>query len=308
MNIDIILVTYNQEKYLADALQGFVLQKTSFPFVAVVIDDCSTDGTAEVLRHYETKYPDVIKAVYLSENYYSQGKSKQPFLEPYDSQSQYIALCEGDDYWIDPLKLQKQVDILDADSSLMGVFTNRCKVDAEGNVLEDRRVDNRYKEGRVSLRDFFNLKLIYPTASVLYRNTFRKERAQKYQHLQNAFLGDWTWWIVLHCFGDFYYLDDVTSAYRINPTSVTHTQWIEHHIEHVKLDFDLLPRVADILPEQYADLAAQLRDTRHVWAKVAKAYYKDKCYLRMLATMFICIFKCPKDLFALFRQKMKTTN
>lgn len=107
-------MTYNHENYLADALEGFVMQKTTFPFVAVVIDDFSTDGTADVLRKYEAKYPDIIKAVYLKENYYSQRKSKEPFLKPYDSQSKYIAMCEGDDYWTDPLKLQKQVDFLES--------------------------------------------------------------------------------------------------------------------------------------------------------------------------------------------------
>lgn len=106
-------MTYNHEKYLADALEGFVMQKTNFPFVAVVIDDFSTDGAADVLRKYEAKYPDIIKAVYLQENYRSQHKSKQPYMDPYDSQSKYIALCEGDDYWTDPYKLQKQIDFLE---------------------------------------------------------------------------------------------------------------------------------------------------------------------------------------------------
>ena len=101
--------TYNHQAFLEDALKGFVMQQTTFPFVAVVIDDCSTDNTAQILRKYESEYPEIIKAVYLKENYYSQHKPKKPFFEPFDRDATYIALCEGDDYWTDPLKLQKQV-------------------------------------------------------------------------------------------------------------------------------------------------------------------------------------------------------
>lgn len=291
-------MTYNHENYLADALEGFVMQKTTFPFVAVVIDDFSTDSTADVLRKYEAKYPDIIKAVYLQENYYSQRKSKKPFLEPYDSQSKYIALCEGDDYWTDPYKLQKQVDILEADETLMGVFTNRRLVDMNGNTLEERKdfIVPSNANCRTTMRDYFRYNLMYPTASVLYRNNHPAEVAQKAQHMSNPFLGDWTMWIALHCFGDFYYLDEVTSAYRINPTSVTHTQWVQKRIDRVKMNFDLSPRVADVLPDEYADIAAELRNTDYLWAHLAKAYYKNHQYIRMLGALCVAVVKCPRTM------------
>ena len=133
-------MTYNQSAYIADALNGFVMQQTSFPFVCIIVDDASTDGEQEVVKKYmqehfdlqdssvayerDTDYGHVTFAqhktnkncyfavVYLYENHHSQKKSKAPYLTEW-MDTKYIALCEGDDYWTDPLKLQKQVSFLE---------------------------------------------------------------------------------------------------------------------------------------------------------------------------------------------------
>lgn len=107
--------TYNQENYIRQCLEGFVMQKTNFRFEAIVHDDASTDGTQAIIREYAEKYPDIIKPIFEIENQYSKGgfafigqKMKEAY--PY---GKYIADCEGDDYWTDPYKLQKQVDFLE---------------------------------------------------------------------------------------------------------------------------------------------------------------------------------------------------
>lgn len=125
--VNISCMTYNHEDYIEEALKGFVMQKTDFPFCALVIDDASTDGTAEIIRQYEQKYPEIIKGVYLTENHYSIKKSKIPYYRPWRERSKYIAICEGDDYWTDPLKLQKQVDFLEANSEY-SVCTHTYKI------------------------------------------------------------------------------------------------------------------------------------------------------------------------------------
>ncbi|MCQ2312937.1 MAG: glycosyltransferase [Paludibacteraceae bacterium] len=297
-------MTYNHEKYLTDALEGFVMQKTNFPFVAVVIDDFSTDGTADVLRKYEAQYPDIIKAIYLTENYHSQRKPKKPLLEPYDSQAKYIAICEGDDYWIDPYKLQKQVDILEANESLMLTCSNRRLVDMNGNTLEDCKAPliPDKQSCRITMRDYFKYNTIYPTASVVYRNTHREEVSLKIKHMDNPFLGDWTMWIALHCFGDCYYIDEPLSAYRVNPTSVTHTQWVKDRVGRIKMEFDLQPRVADVLPEEYADIATDLRNTKWAYLPLAKAYYKNKQYVRMMGALIVYFVKNPRNIGHLFKK------
>ena len=133
--------TYNHKPFIRKALEGFVMQQTAFPFVATIIDDASDDGTADILldylhRHFDTgntrtaferdepyghvafarhkANPNCFFAVIcLNENHYQQGKSKYSYITEW-ADTKYYALCEGDDFWIDPLKLQKQVDYLEA--------------------------------------------------------------------------------------------------------------------------------------------------------------------------------------------------
>ena len=133
-------MTFNQSNYIIDALNGFVMQQTNFPFVCTVVDDASTDGEQEVIRNYMREYFDLqdsfvayekdtdyghvtfaqhktnkncyFAVILLKENHYSQRKSKSPYLTEW-MDTKYIALCEGDDYWTDPLKLQMQVDFLE---------------------------------------------------------------------------------------------------------------------------------------------------------------------------------------------------
>ena len=110
--VSVVCNAYNHERYIAQCLDGFVMQKTNFPFEVLVHDDASTDKTADIIREYEKKYPHLIKPVYQTENQYSKGGIAR-FQYP-RAQGKYIAVCEGDDYWTDPLKLQKQYDAMEA--------------------------------------------------------------------------------------------------------------------------------------------------------------------------------------------------
>ncbi|GHV23843.1 hypothetical protein AGMMS49959_18350 [Planctomycetales bacterium] len=114
--VSIICPTYNHAKFIRQCLDGFVMQKTNFPVEVLIHDDASTDGTADIIREYEQKYPDLIKPIYQTENQWSKNRLNVSKIccEMYcNSQSKYIASCEGDDYWTDPSKLQKQIDFLE---------------------------------------------------------------------------------------------------------------------------------------------------------------------------------------------------
>ena len=113
--VTIRCAVYNHEPYLRQCLDGFVMQETNFPFEAIVHDDASTDGSAAIIREYAEKYPDIIKPIYETENQYSKGKLTSAFVYAQHPATKYIAMCEGDDYWTDPHKLQKQVDIMEHD-------------------------------------------------------------------------------------------------------------------------------------------------------------------------------------------------
>lgn len=145
-------MTYNHSKYIKDALNGFAMQKTNFPFVCLVMDDCSTDGGQEVIKQWMERECDMSKAEYveiekskiilvphksnkqctfafyfLKQNMYKLKQQKMAMVEAWRDYCMYEALCEGDDYWISKDKLQKQVDILDRDTSVSMVF-HRAKI------------------------------------------------------------------------------------------------------------------------------------------------------------------------------------
>lgn len=111
--VTIQCITYNHEKYIRQCLEGFVMQKTNFRFEAIVHDDASTDGTADIIREYAKQYPDIIKPIFETENQYSKHDGTIGKIIRQNTFGKYVAMCEGDDYWIDPLKLQKQVDFLE---------------------------------------------------------------------------------------------------------------------------------------------------------------------------------------------------
>mgnify|MGYP000825848659 FL=1 len=133
--VSIQCLVYNHEPYLRQCLDGFVMQKTNFCFEAIVHDDVSTDGSAAIIREYAEKYPDIIKPIYETENQYSKRDGSLFKIMNAACKGKYIAMCEGDDYWIDPLKLQKQVDILESDDSVSMVYTSFKTVDSKGNLM-----------------------------------------------------------------------------------------------------------------------------------------------------------------------------
>ena len=112
--VTVICLAYNHAKYIRDALEGFVSQKTDFPFEVIVHDDASTDGTDRIIREYQARYPDIIKPIFQEKNQYSQGvRITREFIFPL-IRGRYVAFCEGDDCWTDPLKLSKQANSLES--------------------------------------------------------------------------------------------------------------------------------------------------------------------------------------------------
>lgn len=209
--------TYNHERYIEEALKGFVMQKTSFPFVAVVIDDCSIDRTAEIIHKYETSFPDIIKAVYLTENYYSQKKSKQGFLEPYDTQSKYIALCEGDDYWTDPYKLQKQVDYMENNTECGMCFTDFSLQNKDYKLIRQSCFKNGLHRSS-SFEDHLITQGYIAPMTWLYR----KEELSKLDIPASFIDGSFAFALEFFKKSRVCYLEDDTAVHIFHPDSATH--------------------------------------------------------------------------------------
>ena len=148
--VSVICNVYNHERYIRDALEGFVSQKTNFGLEILIHDDASTDRSAEIIREYERKYPGLIKPIYQTENQYSKKISITYTHQMPRAKGKYIALCEGDDYWTDPLKLQKQFDYMEENpeyylcvcstawqNMMTGRLENRGRADQDRDISLD---------------------------------------------------------------------------------------------------------------------------------------------------------------------------
>lgn len=282
-------ITYNHEKYIRDALEGFVMQKTDFRFEVIVHDDASTDGTAAIVKEYAEKYPDIIKPIFETENQYSKhdGSLQRIMNDAIHPDAKYIAMCEGDDYWTDPYKLQKQVDIMEANEQVVAVVTACSVADVNGNIMEKIRkypVVKDNKPGMYNLHDFFRNQHQYPTLTVMYRLLSYKQITEMFDRCKSRFLGDWILWVCLHTQGDFYFMDEVTAAYRINPTSVTHTV---NAVERWKDDFNIRRNLMRELPVEYHKY---LKDNCNAYFKLGVAYKKagkmSRAYVCMAKSFF----------------------
>ena len=216
--VSILCTAYNHEPYIRQCLDGFVMQKTNFKFEAIVHDDASTDNTASVIREYAEKYPDIIVPIYQTENQYRKTNIYSTYLYP-KAKGKYIAICEGDDYWIDPYKLQKQVDFLDANPEYSMCFANAIEHWEDGEK-EDKCFSN------VEDRDYTGVEIyenwIVPTASVLYRKEIAfSDRFKEVTSNKNFIFGDIVWFLICAEFGKLRGMSDVVSVYRRHNNGLT---------------------------------------------------------------------------------------
>lgn len=212
--VSICCIAYNQEHFIRKCLDGFLMQDINFPFEIIIHDDASTDRTADIIREYEAKHPKIIKPIYQTENQYSKlGRILVPFLFPL-VKGKYVALCEGDDYWTDPLKLQKQVDFLEKNPDYSMCF-HPVKVIYEDGSKPDEILpspEQRFNKDILGLEDLLVRNFIY-TNSVMYRWRFAKENVKDF-FPKNILPGDWFLHMLHAQVGKIGYIDEVMAAYR----------------------------------------------------------------------------------------------
>lgn len=214
--------TYNHSKYIEDALKGFVMQQTNFPFCAIIIDDASTDNNAEIIRKYANKYPDIIKPICLGYNHMQHSISRNPYFDCWHQSAKYIAQCEGDDYWEDPYKLQKQVDILESNPEI-GLCYSKAHIYIQSSGL---RSSQTIGEGKNSpLDEIITKGNFIPTLTTLYRKDlmFRYYEEIKPETKQWK-MGDMPMWIWFIINSKIIFLDEITAVYRILSDSASHSR------------------------------------------------------------------------------------
>ena len=238
VRVSVCMVTYNQEKYIAQAIESVLMQKTDFKFRLIIGDDASTDGTTEIIKQYAKKYPDIVKPIFHEKNV---GAANNSICLYNCARTEYVAICDGDDYWIDEYKLQKQIDFLDKHRNCSICFT-KVKVFYEDNPNYEEIVpDNKILRKRyLTAVDLLGYNFI-TTVSVVWRWKFISGLPEWYnEHLTP---GDLCMSLIHARDGKIGFLDEVTSVYRRHKKGVWYITVSNYGDVYKKYGLDMLEMI-----------------------------------------------------------------
>lgn len=230
IKVSVYCLAYNHEKYIKSALDGMVNQETNFRYEIIVHDDASKDNTAKIIKEYADKYPDIIKPIYQIENQYSKkiGIVKKYILP--NIEGKYIAICEGDDYWIDNKKLQKQYDYLEKHPDCTFCFTNGYIEDLSNNSVKRNFIPYskkdevfwKNKSKKYTLKNIYEISFI-PTASIMYPKKNLTLFPEEY--LKRCAVSDLKLRLYSTALGYAYLINDFTCVYRENVPNSAMSKW-----------------------------------------------------------------------------------
>ena len=230
--VSVCMITYNHEAYISQAIDSILMQKTTFKYELVLSDDCSTDNTRIICEEYCRKYPDIIKNVSPKKNLGALGNSFECLSS---CSGKYIATCEGDDYWIDPLKLQKQVDFLEKN-----VDYGMCYTKAKHYYQSKMKFRSKDRGGaNESFIDFLRKNTV-PTLTVVFRTDLYHEYLKEIMPEKRGWsMGDYPLWLWIAYNSKIKFLPEVTGVYRILLDSASHSSAFEKNVAFVKSTFDI---------------------------------------------------------------------
>lgn len=237
--VSINCITYNHEKYIAEAIESFLMQETNFEFEIVIGEDCSTDNTRNIVQTYAKKYPEKIVLVTSEKNVGMQENERRIYLK---SRGKYIADCEGDDYWTDPHKLQKQIDYMESHPTCTLCFHNANRVDIKGRLkgtMISEKIDNSiYDAGEIAVVGFI------PTASRVYLKYTLENPPIWYA---TSIVGDFPSQVIITSQGYAYYMKEIMSVYRIGVENSVTYQLYNNDDDNIKRIFNTQKARIEIL-------------------------------------------------------------
>ncbi len=265
--VSALIITYNQERYIEQAVRSVLDQQTDFDFEIMIGEDCSTDGTRAICQRLADEHPTKIRLIAREKNV---GMVLNHRLTHFAARGQYIASLEGDDYWIDPRKLQKQADFLDAHPQCVLCFHNVIVYDRESND-EWLYVPENWPQ-ITGLREILRESHIN-TSSLMMRGGVLDRVAERDE---NPLMADWPFYIALAALGDFGYIDEVMACYRHHAGGTWMNVPVDRQIEIVRAMYDVADRtlggahreLIESLKERFASIAA-VEGARRTWKQRA---------------------------------------
>ncbi len=259
--VSVLCATYNQKEYICQCLDSVLEQKTDFGFEVIVRDDCSADGTKDIVLKYAEQYPDKVIPLILEENHYSHGKNDIAFIRLFNLiRGKYFAVCEGDDFWTDPEKLQTQVNFMETHPEYSMCFHSSYLTDEKGKIRNDRVFRCQKESGEISTERIIS-GWTMATNSILVRKSSWEDCVVPFQG--KCLNEDYGLEVYTALKGKVYYYDKVMSAYRMN-SSGSMTTYYKAHPEILKervLEFGrMMDRLNEYTDHKYEDSVRKYRD------------------------------------------------
>jgi glycosyltransferase involved in cell wall biosynthesis len=241
--VSIVYTTYNHVNYVSMALESFIRQKTNFQYEIIVHDDASTDNTQKIITEYESRYPELFVTIFQRENQWSKQVKHMwaDFTFP-KACGKYIALCDGDDYWIDPYKLQKQFDLMEENPESIFCFHNALKI-YENSIISPK-LFNSLEEPKIHDYRSLVMRDWYIATSTLFIKNVMYDFPAWFRNVGGN--NDYALELLMALKGPFIYIQDIMSVYRILPSSVS----VEYRNNQLFL-FDSLINLYQNVKEQY---------------------------------------------------------
>ena len=257
--VSVSMTTYNQEKYIAKAIESVVAQACNFRFELVIGEDCSTDNTREIVKKYAEQYPEIIRLVLGDKNVGSRQNARNVRAV---CQGKYLAYCEGDDYWMSPNKLQKQIDLIESDDTFKAVYSQVKWVDTDDNELG-------FSDNTAGTLDFKQLLQVNPvhTCNLLIDRSVYTDSIMEI--LDRAPYGDYVIFLAAAFYGKIAYIDEVLAAYRRDVGIMSKWTPVESGLKRLKI-FDLFEKAQT--EQEYTQIRHHMKDGRYA----AFSHFQDK--------------------------------
>lgn len=224
--VSVCIITYNHEQYISMALDSVINQLTNFQFEIVIGEDCSVDNTKAIIMKYQKEYPNIIRAHFHSSNIGMMANFKHTLQA---CRGKYVALLEGDDYWIDCNKLEFQINYLEHNNEHVAVIHD-CYILKNDCLIDQSQTVNVNMKSVLNTNDLFRIiesdGYCIPTASIVFRNSVIPEFPEE---LLKASAGDWPLYILLSLHGLFAYIPKAMSVYRIHSGGITLSKHFGHY-------------------------------------------------------------------------------